>query len=573
MQFLRSTYRPPVLNTADLRRVVALRRRQWAPEDAQELAVEMTKVLRTPHGQMQLWPLQAVALYELCQEGGAFLPLAVGFGKTLCSLLAPTVLQRVKKTAYRPLLVVPAGLIEKTERDRRALAEHWQLAPFIKIMSYEILGRVQAEKALEDFAPDFVFLDECHRAKRRRSAACARRIHRHLTAHPNVIVAAASGTVTTHSLHDYAHILHWCLPPSKTPIPVHWSDLESWALALDERVSEPNHPGELIRLCNDEEKQTWKENPWAAARAAFRRRLVDTVGIVATKESSIGTSLVIRGVKAPPSNAIEEAFKILRTYETPGGEPIADGLQMARHAREIASGFWYRWDPAPPRSWLEPRRVWCKFVRDVLKHSKSLDSELQVRNWAAQLHECKELSDWLAVRDTFEPNTVPVWICDSVIDFTADWAKTHRGVVWNEHRCFGERLEVEHEIPYYGRKGRDCRGAFIDDHPAGQSLVASVDSNKEGRNLQKWAENLVLCMPSSGSISEQMLGRTHRHGQLADEVTVDVFVGCVEHFGAFEQACRHARYIESTTGSAQKLNLATIDMPQTLVGFGSRWEK
>ena len=59
--------------------------------------------------------------------------------------------------------------------------------------------------------------------------------------------------------------------------------------------------------------------------------------------------------------------------------------------------------------------------------------------------------------------------------------------------------------------------------------------------------------PSSGSDWEQLLGRTHRAGQQADEVIVEVF----RHTEPFRQAIEKARdlsaYIQSTFGASQKL--------------------
>lgn len=568
-----------VASTSELERVAGIRRRVWSPEEAEWLALRMTEILKTPQGQMQLRPVQAISLFELVNEGGMFGPQRVGAGKTLVSLLAPTVFQRVKSLGQRPLLVVPAGLVEKTERDRRLLAEHWQIAPFIRIMSYEWLGREKAADALESFAPDLVIPDECHRLKNTR-AAVTRRFVRFFREHPHVRCAAMSGTITKRSIHDYAHVLCWCLRASEVPVPLHFQDLDDWAEALDEKKlrdeEDAADPGDLRELCNESECQLWDVGqPRRAARMAYRRRLVETPGVVATEETPIDASLTIRGLKLSPNAAVEEAFAKLRsTWETPDGWPIADGMTMSRHAKELAVGFYYRWDPYPPREWLEPRRVWAKFVRDTIRHSRTLDSELQVRQWAAQLPECKELSDWLAVRDTFKPNTVPVWLDDSALLLTAAWAREHTGIIWVEHQCFGERLERDFGRAYYHKKGRDKRGAFIDDHPMVESLVASVASNKEGRNLQKWSENLIVSPPMSGLTWEQVLGRSHRDGQEADEVTVDVIVGCAEHLEALEQARRDADYIQSSTGSPQKLMLACFDLArEDFWGLGPRWNK
>ena len=272
--------------------------------------------------------------------------------------------------------------------------------------------------------------------------------------------------------------------------------------------------------------------------------------------------------------ATEEAFAHLREHwETPDGWPIADGLTMFRHARELGMGFYYKWDPRPPPEWLDARRVWAKFVRETIKHSRKLDSELQVRLWVQHHNpEQKELADWLKIKDSFEPNTVPVWIDDSILHTVDNWARAHQGIVWVEHRTVGERIEAELGIPYYANMGRDGKNRFIDDHPSG-SLAASIASNKEGRNLQRWAENFILSMPTTGTVVEQLLGRTHRDGQQADEVVVEILLSCIEHREAFEQAKRDAEYIESSTGTPQKLKVAGIYLEDTWGLQSPRWDK
>lgn len=639
-----------VMLTNELTRIAGLRRRVWTTEEGEEFAERLTHVLKTPQGQMRLRPVQAISLFELAEVGGVFGPQRCGAGKTLLSLLAPSVLQRVKKRAYRPLLVVPAGLLEKTERDRRLLAEHWEIASFLKVMSYEWLGRPQAAEALQEYQPDLIILDECHKLKNGRSAVC-RRFKRFFQERSRldavlgpggldpVLCIAMSGTVTKRSLFDYAHIMRWCLPASHIPIPWHFQDLMDWADALDEKkerkqrdeamtlssakspvVVDPvsgeertktrfNHgdidPGELKLFCNTEETAIWDSGlKQRAARLAFRRRLIETPGVVATVESPIDASLLVRGVKIDEVGvAVEDAFEGLRTdWVTPDGVELWDGLEVARKAKELAIGFYYVWRPSPPKEWLEPRKVWAKFVRETLKHSKTLDSESQVRRWVQEMVEppkmqldlgkeprgakpchwtqaqfdeaCAALLNWVQVRDTFEPNTVPVWIDTTVLNHVASWCERHRGIVWVEHTCFGERLEKDFGITYYGRKGRNIAGSLIDDHSPSQSLVASIAANKEGRNLQAWSENLIVSMPSSGLGVEQLISRTHRDGQDADQVSVEVIVSCFEHVDSFNQASADADYIQSSTGSPQKLMQAGIDFPQLgLLGFGRRWVK
>lgn len=581
-----------VVVTQDLIRIAKMRRRIWSDEDAAWLAEKMTAGLKKPNGTMKLRPVQAISLFEFASAdiGGLFGPQTVGAGKTLVTLLAPTV-----RKATRPVLVVPAALVDKTKRDLEFYEQHWHVPHFIRILSYEWLGRAQAVDdegnwELEKWMPDLVLLDEAHRVKNR-NAAVTRRFVRFFRER-KVACGTFSGTMTKRSLHEFAHLLGWCLPADLMPVPTHWRDLDLWADALDEKKdrfgSKRADPGALEALCCDEkDRRAWAQDRVAGARRVFRRRLVETPGVVATQEAAIDCSLTIRAKKIELRSEIDAAFACIRRWETPDGDIIADGLERARHARELALGFYYRWEPRPPQEWLDARRSWRSFVREVLKHSRTFDSELQVRRWAGALAKTQAeggklderqqeavllLSNWLALRDTFKINTVPVWLDSSPCEIVTEWAKTNKGIVWVEHVCVAQRLSTEFGLTYYGERGFSARGQYIDQHDPNQSFVASIAANAEGRNLQKWSTALVTSPPPNGKTWEQMLGREHRPGQEADEVVVDMFVACAEHLDGFDQALRDARYVQDTTGAPQKLLMAAIDVP-AFAGFGPRWER
>lgn len=624
--------------SSELVRISKIPRRVMLPEDAEWLAHELTLRLRKPRGTMTLRPLQGWALFELGTVGGLFGPIPVGEGKTLVSMLAPIVMK-----SERPLLIVPAGLVEKTKRDKEVLEQHWHLPHFIRIMSYEWLGRTQAgedvktgkKSAIEEWDPDLVILDEAHRAKNNRGAAVARRLtrfFRNRSRQKPVACVAMSGTMTKRSIQDYAHVLAWALPAQLVPVPLHWNELKLWSEALDEKKDQYVQridPGALEILCaDDKDRELWRTDRLDAARRTYQRRLLETPGVVSAKETGVASTLVVRGVGFHPGPAVDEAFEEMReNWVTPDGWSIPDGLAFSRHARELALGFFLRWDPRPPEGWKQARTKWHQFVRKVLKHSRVHDSEKQVRShvlhsllklvpeehhaavkdvvsphkdpekrlltvqqrieYAQQLVEAiKEGRDpevvagevalltWKGLEETFEPNTVPVWIDSAACDFAAAWAKRNVGIVWVEHRCVGQRLRDEFGLPYYGRKGLDDQGRFIDDHDAKKSFVASRPANSEGRNLQKWSKNLITSLLPNGARNEQLFGRTHRTGQLADEVEVEFLVSCLEHLEGFDQAMNDARYIQASTGAPQKLLLATIDVDEkSLRGVGPRWVK
>ena len=223
---------------------------------------------------------------------------------------------------------------------------------------------------------------------------------------------------------------------------------------------------------------------------------------------------------------------------------------------------------------MQARKAWSRFARKILSHSRTLDSEKQVRD---SYPEQPELLEWQRVQDDFKPNTVAVWLDDFALRYCAEWAERRAGIIWTEHVPFGERLGRDFGLAYYGRRGRSSTGAYIEDHPADRALVASFASNHRGKNLQAWAYNLITSCPANGLQAEQLIGRTHREGQDADEVVFDILTLCAEHVGAFWQAVSDSEFVQQSTGSEQKLLLAgkNVLTPDELARErrGPRWEK
>ncbi len=621
--------RQSVPHSRELDRVLSIPRRTWE-DNAIELAAELTELLKRPGGKMALRPVQAVAFKDAYDQQGALCPIGVGHGKTLFSLLVAYVLD-----SARPMLVLPAKLIEKTKREWQILASHWWIPNWINLVSYELLGRVQRKDTLDQYQPDLLIFDEAHRLKNRKKAAVTKRVERYVTHHKfhekpardcelcasntprrPVRVCAMSGTITSKSIRDYAHIVQWCIP-HHSPVPWTWVETEQWALAIDELVNANSRvdPGALLKLCDARENDA--PDATTAARRGWQRRLRETPGIVATTEGHLGSSLLVSGIEHSPSPAIDDAFEMLRGnpakrdagdlryagWQLPDGWQLIDGAAVWAYARQLALGFFYVWDPRPPPEWMLARSLWAAFARDVIKQGK-LDSELDVALHAHEFrvtvddvlgwreapphkdpeigarhvydHWAKSFNGRPSMRDSFKPNQKPVWICDSALNLCADWMREHpKGIVWVEHVAFGVALEQRTGYRYFGRKGLDREGRAIED--AHGPVIASVEANKEGRNLQdKWCDNLDTAPAADGAETEQKIARTHRSGQLEDTVTWDVFMGCVENASAFWRAVDRARYIQDTTGNAQKLVYADNVFPaldDIATRRGPRWSK
>lgn len=560
-------FKRAVPDTPELQRIAALPRRIWEQDqvegigDIEALVQAMTGYLKREGGQQTLWPVQAKALQEAHDVGGLFGPIPVGLGKTLVTYLAPVVLE-----ARWPLLVVPARLRDKTSREFLELREHWQAHPRIEVVSYEKISREGGTPYLLERHPDLIMWDECHRLKNR-DAAVTRRFEQWFETYPQTQGIALSGTITKRSLLDFAHILRWCLPPPRQPLPLFQKELEAWAAAVD--VIRPHEQrvqsgvGALVRFCNEQERKQGRDG----VRAAVRRRIQETPGVVACQAVGVEASLNIqlRQVEGYNDRILELATGLLEG-EKPNGDPITDNDLGAawRNFRTLTSGFWYQWEPPPPWDWLKARRDWKEVVRDVLElHRPGLESEALVARAAKEGKLGQTVTDvyldWQQVRGSYTPNVIPVWEDDRMLQEVRAWTRAHRGIVWVCETALGDRLQQELRLPYYHRMGLNREGRPIESaRPADGCIVASVASNSEGRNLQAWNDNLVVTPMPTGNEWEQLLGREHRPGQEEDEVWFEVLVGCRVEWECWCQAMVDARYATKIEGP-KKLTYATVD--------------
>lgn len=554
-QFTRTTLR----RSAEFVRIEQIPRRAWTPEQMDACAAWYTGKLRTSNGTQTLRPIQAVALHEIATVGGLLGPIRVGGGKTLLSLLAPGVLHSV-----RPLLILPAALVEKTRREMGLAMVNWQIPRNIQIQSYETLGREGAARFLEIAAPDFIFCDEAHRLKNPR-AGVTRRVRRYFHEHPETRGAFVSGTILKDDIRDFAHLAEWALK-GWSPVPTETGEISEWAdcLATPKNPLMRVEPGPLLSLATPADHASAGGDPLVAARHAFRRRLLETPGVVASGDEHVSCSLYVRAMPYTPNAATEANFRTLRSmWETPDGWALSQAVDIWRHARELALGFHGIWDPRPPRDWMNARRDWAAFVREILKYSKHLDTELQVaRACAAGELDPHVWRAWEAIAPTFTIRPKPVWHDDTALTLCAKWATESPGIVWADHAFFGHELSRVTGIPYFGEQGiHEPTGTPIEAANPGASLIASARANSTGRNLQAWNRNLFTSPPAGAPEWEQRLGRTHRDGQTADEVTADFLFSCREHFDAIDRAISNARANEQTMGHAQKLLIADITYP------------
>jgi hypothetical protein len=547
-----------VIDSHELKRILAIERRP--PVVGAADTPDMTPEFRKPGGTQTLWPAQSAALYEARKQGGLLAPINVGGGKTLISVLIGSAVG-----AQRIVLLVKPSLKSKlVEVDIPKLSQHWKLPlDRLRVVKYSQLSLASSADILEEIKPDLIVADEAHEL-RHRTAARTKRFLRYMKEHPECGFVGMSGTLTRRSLKDYQHLSELALRKN-SPLPLHHPTLEEWADALDVG-DEPMAPGALLQLCTDAELQevgrlTDPIEIQHVVRGAFRRRLVETPGVVATEETAVDASLTIEAVRPPVPRAISDALDDVRKKWEIDGEELLDALSVARVLRQVAAGFYYKWkwpNDEPDTEWLNARRDWFREVREILKRSrKGLDSPLLIANACERGDfDSANFEAWRKVKDRKPPPVEAIWIDDFLVKAALAWAhdkNSKPGILWYSWRAVGEKL-AQSGLPFFGPGEKASAELIKIDAKKHPIIIASIKAHGTGKDLQGYANHLVTTPPSGGVEWEQLLGRSHRPGQLADEVDFKVYVHTLETEGAFRNAVRDAGYIESTTGQKQKLN-------------------
>lgn len=584
--------RDAVRGSPDLDRVASLERRpplDLASTRGAALVELMTGRLRRPNVKCgcaslgrhrcidRLLPAQAWALYEAGLAGGLLAPIGVGHGKTLLDILVALVVPDCRVAA----LLIPPGLVAQFAAEYLAAREHFQVPslvlpggagghiapgrPALHVVPYSRFSREEMTDYLERLRPDLIIADEAHALKNAGSVRTGRFL-RYFAAHPETRLCAWSGSLTSRSIQDFAHLSAFALGDG-SPLPLDPDEVKAWASAVDPS-DWPAPPGALRRLAAGAED----------VRDAVARRIVETRGVVATRGSVTGASIVLRE-RRPPAMP-EELSGLIRdlhaSWTRPDGEELVLALDVARCARELACGFYYRWrfPGDPPRAiveeWRAARKAWHCELREKLKSPEPhLDSPLlcakaAIRHAAGYVGdlptwESRAWARWRDVRDTVRHETEAVWVSDYLVRDAAAWASRARGIVWYDMDAFGRAVAESAGLPLHSG-GADAE-ARIRAERGDRSIIASIRSHGTGRDGLQYlfAEQLVANPPSSGDAWEQLLGRLHRQGQRADEVVTHVYRHTADLRDALDRALELAKFIEGITTSQQKLLAADVE--------------
>lgn len=540
-------------------RIAQLPKRRWRDRAAE--AAALNAHLRAPGGTQTLHDIQAVSLLECWELGGTDGFANVGEGKTLIMGLVPTLM--AERGFTRPLCVVPGALREKTDAEFAAARRHWRVASQYWLESYTALAQVSRADILDERQPDILIFDEPDPLRKIMSAsapAVAKRVRRYIDGRkqrglPTCCVFLGA-TPYKESILDFAWMVRTALGAG-SPFPDDDHELLAWSAYLDGDGSGPA-PVEFTKHFGPVRDQ---EHAWDL----FADRLTSTPGVIISDNVFNGAQLELNVYSVDPGLAKE--FEMLRTcWQRPDGWDLADADTDADPddvntwsiwgvARQMAMGFYYKPDPPPPKEWASARSAWFKYVRQLIDADNSrFDTERQVRaaceRSSRRVHEWER---WRDVKDTFTPNSVPVWLSRHALDAARSWGSNAPGIIWTDHLAFGHRLAQESGWKFYGQRGVDASGARIEDAPGNRTVIASRLANQRGRNLQhQFNRNLIMAMPNAARDIEQLLGRTHRHGQPNDVVHVDVYAACKEHWRSLDKIAAGARATQRKLRMSQK---------------------
>jgi hypothetical protein len=387
-----------------------------------------------------------------------------------------------------------------------------------------------------------------------------------------------TGSLTDSSLEDYAHLAALALR-LQSPLPLDPAVVSEWGRALDESDN-PAPPGELGQLCDED----LDPNDLDQIREGFRRRLSQTMGFVISSEASVSVGLTVTERIAPAlPPIIQEALDKVRTCwvrpDTLVGseydEELVDAMQVAKVARELASGIFYRWrfDPingvsqrkADIDEWLAARKDWGRELRNRLQSREEwLDSPHLCEHAAMRFWGDRPKRDdrpewdaatwcrWREIKGKVKPTTEACRVSDYLVVDAARWGVENLGIIWYGMVDFGKWVSEVSGLPLHG--GGPDAGKRISKEIGNRSIIASIASHGRGRDgLQAlFCDQLITQFPSSASRVEQLMGRAHRQGQQRD-VNTWYYAHTDEMRASFETACGRARYVNGTLGANQKI--------------------
>lgn len=494
----------------------------------------------------------------------------------------------------RTMMPLPYPIFDLTGKKRAAIATAKK--PGLYVITYSRLSQPDGEVLLTACDPDLVICDEAHNLANE-DAARTQRFLRFLRSRRRAFVPL-SGTMTRKALSDYAHLARFSLL-NHAFLPHDWNELKFWMAAIkaddaDESPFDPTNMSlsdaeldtfrPLVNFAAKLDPSILKGTVKDAIRKSFNIRRRTMPGVIDSSEQDIGTSLTFALEKSNPwlpGTVVGEKIAVLDSeWIAPNGDEIDFALTKFKWHSELNLG-WYNdlvWPDHPDTPKAKELHAlgqeYHKALRKFLSHSRAgLDTPMLVGRHFHQhgggispelydlwkpYHDMKKVGEKEKWPDRI---AVPIRLSDEklrhAITIVREWdLKRNPGIVWFHHNEVGrwitELLRAEGFRVIHAPAGADKMILDPENQKPGSIVVASILAHGTGKNLQAFRHNLFLEGFLSAVVGEQAIGRSHRTGQTADELVMQLLHG-TEHDDLRLAACLNDSFYIHETMGRQKL--------------------
>tara|TARA_R110002095_G_C4251957_1_gene240416 strand:+ start:11187 stop:13295 length:2109 start_codon:yes stop_codon:yes gene_type:complete len=478
------------------------------------------------------------------------------------------------------------------------------------IVPYSLLSVKDTLEMLEAIDPDLVIADEVHNLKNRQAARTKRLFgwrdwRKEQGRMPRFV--GMSGTITSKSIDDYHHLITWALGDN-SPLPRTGALAYAWGQVIDsgssvigEFQTGPLRP--LVKWAQDNFSGEVFRDTISDFRRAFRLRLTSAPGVVSTGDAEIGTSLIIETMEcAKPGKELQDLMvKVKEDFQTPNGDEIDHAIHTFKWLNELSAGFYNelvwpeiericaRTDLTPPQATAALKKAKEHHVRRQMYHKElrgflndaplGMDTPMEV---ARQINQHPEKLNGLLVmaydnmkvveEESIEEfgllieregriQRVDSYKIDNAIAWAGKLPKGKGAILWFWHNGVGtwlrdaaQKAGLDYLFCPAGNQGNED---IIEEMNAGRVIIASMGAHGTGKNLQHFQSQLFVQWPRDAKLAEQVLGRLHRNGQLADEITANRYDANGFDTTNFAATLNDSCYVHQSTGQRQKLIYAT----------------
>lgn len=452
----------------------------------------------------RLFDVQAQALRDYQLHGGGFFPIAVGWGKTLITLMVahhayvkgrkkivlltqPNTLDQLIQTQIPearntiPMSYPIFVLAGKNPAQRKKIARSGR--PGLYIIPYSLLSARDASQMIESIKPDTIIGDEIHNVGRR-SAARTKRLFNYIDDRKPELVGL-SGTITGKSVIDYWHIIKASLRDN-CPLPLSSSLASEWASVIDSESNAMDNRGDLseskagpLMPLIDWSRRHFPGERFDASipgfRKAYRTRLNTAPGVVSSGLAEIGTSLTLHNTSLKDELKASEGYGKLddlirgveERWETPNGDEIEHAIHTYKWLYELTSGFYNEltWPEVP--EYAERKRISEAEAADIL--DRALEHHEAGQEYARELRKFLDASPPDGM-DT------PMLVGAEFSRHGEDWQHSELYQLWADW----------HAHDFEGRPDRDSNAVRVCDYKIIAALERAAEVAGQGHGGLFW---------------------------------------------------------------------------------------